>query len=201
MKKNQYFSIIKASEEHISLAEEICKAFEEAAKVRGTGIAKRSEEYIVKKIQEGKAIIAISNRGKFAGFCYIETWEHGKYVANSGLIVVPEFRELGLAKKIKQAVFRLSRETYPNAKIFSITTSPAVLKMNSDLGFRPVGFADLTSDDEFWSGCQSCSNYDILVRTKRKLCLCTGLLYNPEKKIKAKQKEKSNEKAKSRISL
>ena len=201
MKKNQYFSIVKATEEHISLAAEICKAFEEAAKVRGTGIAKRTKEYVAKKMQEGKAIIAISNRGKFAGFCYIETWEHGKYVANSGLIVVPEFRELGLAKKIKEAVFRLSREKYPNAKIFSITTSPAVLKMNSDLGFRPVGFADLTSDEEFWQGCQSCSNYDILLRTQRKLCLCTGLLYNPEEKSKAKQEEKSNEKTKSRISL
>ena len=169
-----------AGPEHFPYAEAICGLIEEAAKARGTGIAKREPAYIRLKMEEGKAIIALCG-GEVAGFCYIETWSHGKYAVNSGLIVSPSFRKRGLAKRIKRRAFELSREKYPDAKLFGITTSLAVMKINSDLGYKPVTFSELTSDDVFWQGCQSCPNYDVLTRMERKMCLCTGMLYDPEK--------------------
>lgn len=129
---------------------------------------------------EGKAIIATTDSGEWVGFCYIETWEHGKFVANSGLIVHPDFRNSGMAKAIKQKAFELSRKKYPDAKIIGITTSLPVMKINSDLGYEPVTFSELPADDAFWKGCASCVNYDVLTRTGRKHCLCTGMMYNPE---------------------
>ncbi|MCX7929879.1 MAG: GNAT family N-acetyltransferase [Chlorobi bacterium] len=167
-----------ATNSHEHFAERISELIEQSALQRGTGIARRPPDYIRQKMREGKAIIA-HYTGELVGFCYIETWEHGRYVANSGLIVAPSYRRHGIARRIKWAAFALSRKLYPTAKIFSITTSAAVLKLNSEIGFRPVHFSELTSDDEFWRGCQSCRNYDILQRTGRTMCLCTGLLYDP----------------------
>ena len=176
----QEYIIQTAKYEHLALAEEICFEMEESAKARGTGIAKRNPEYIRKKMVEGKAVIATERNGSFVGFCYIETWGHDKYVANSGLIVHPDHRKSGIASKIKEVVFKLSRQKYPDAKIFGITTSLAVMKINSDLGYKPVTFSELTDDEEFWKGCSSCINYDVLTRTNRKMCLCTGMLFDPE---------------------
>ena len=157
----------------------ILKTIEEAAKIRGTGIARRSPDYIELKISERKAIIALQG-DEFAGFCYIETWGNKQFVANSGLIVVDKFRGHGLAKRIKKKAFELSRQRYPEAKIFGLTTGLAVMKINSELGYKPVTFSELTDDESFWKGCQSCVNYDILQRTGRKHCLCTGMLYDPK---------------------
>jgi hypothetical protein len=168
-----------ATDEHLPYVDIILQTIANAAKVRGTGIAKRSPEYIELKIKEGKAIIALIDND-FAGFCYIESWEHEKFVANSGLIVVESHRSQGLAKEIKRKAFELSRKKYPNAKIFGLTTGLAVMKINSELGYRPVTFSELTDDESFWNGCKSCVNYDILVRTNRKHCLCTGMIYDPE---------------------
>ena len=179
------FTIQVAGPEHFGYAEAVCHLIEEAAKARGTGIAKRKPEYIRSKMEEGKAIIALHGE-TLAGFCYIETWGHGKYVANSGLIVAPDFRKMGLAKRIKSRAFELSREKYPDAKLFGITTSLAVMKINTELGYKPVTFSELTTDDVFWQGCQSCPNYDVLTRTNRKLCLCTGMLYDPSEEGSAK---------------
>ncbi len=167
-----------AGPQHFGYAEEICRIIEEAAKARGTGIAKREPAYVRQKMEEGKAVIATEGE-RFVGFCYIETWQHGKYVANSGLIVIPEYRHSGVAKRIKQKAFELSRKKYPEAKIFGITTSLAVMKINTELGYRPVTFSELTQDEVFWNGCRSCPNYDILTRTQRRMCLCTGMLYDP----------------------
>ncbi len=174
-------TICIAQKEHYKFAQEICDTMEASALLRGTGIAKRSPEYIQKKMENNDAIIALEN-GKFAGFCYIESWEHGQFVANSGLIVHPDFRHLGLAKKIKKKVFEYSQEKYPGAKIFGITTGLAVMKINSDLGYKPVPFSELTTDPTFWAGCKGCTNYDILERKEFKMCLCTGMLYDPENK-------------------
>ena len=174
-------SINIAQEEHYKFAQEICDTMEASALLRGTGIAKRSPEYIQKKMQSHDAIIALEN-GKFAGFCYIESWQHGQFVANSGLIVHPDYRHLGLAKKIKKKVFEYSQEKYPGAKIFGITTGLAVMKINSDLGYKPVPFSELTADPTFWAGCKGCTNYDILERKEFKMCLCTGMLYDPNNK-------------------
>jgi hypothetical protein len=152
---------------------------EESAKARGTGIAKRSPSYIERKMEEGKAVIAVTKDGTWVGFCYIEAWQHDKYVANSGLIVSPPFRKTGVATDIKKRVFALSREKYPNAKIFGLTTGLAVMKINSDLGYEPVTYSELTTDEEFWKGCQSCVNYEILKSKERKNCMCTAMLFDP----------------------
>ncbi len=168
-------------------AETITTEMEESAKARGTGIAKRSPAYIEQKMEEGKAIIATTQEGTWVGFCYIEAWEHDKYVANSGLIVSPAFRKTGVATEIKQKVFALSREKYPNSKIFGLTTGLAVMKINSDLGYEPVTYSELTNDEEFWKGCRSCVNYEILMSKDRKNCMCTAMLFDP---VEAAEKQK-----------
>ena len=184
--------LLISDETHMSQAKEICDLIEESAKLRGTGIARREVTYIEKKIKKGHAIIAL-NKNQLVGFCYLETWDHQRYVANSGLIVHPNFRQLGLARKIKQKAFDHARNKYPNAKIFGITTSAAVMKINSDLGYRPVAFAELTKDQTFWQGCQSCPNFDILQRNQQRLCLCTGMLApSKSEEIKNKKENKND---------
>jgi len=175
------FTIVVATAEHAVFADVIVETIYVAAKKRGTGIARRTPEYITQKMLDGKAIIATHGDDEFAGFCYVETWQDKQYVANSGLIVEPKFRHRNLARKIKKAAFELSRTLYPEAKIFGITTSAAVMKINSELGYFPVHFSELTHDEEFWSGCTSCQNFDILQRTNRTMCLCTGMLWSGEK--------------------
>ena len=171
-------SVLIADENHLKYVDEINETIYKASIARGTGIARRTHEYVASKITEGKAIIALDGE-KFAGFCYIESWGHHKFVANSGLIVVPEYRSQGLAKRIKKKAFELSRKRFPDSKIFGLTTGLAVMKINSELGYKPVTFSELTDDQEFWKGCQSCVNYDILMRTERTKCLCTAMLYDP----------------------
>ncbi len=177
--------VVIAKISDLQYAEIICETIKESSKVRGTGIAERTPEYIINKIKKGDAIIAI-HKNEFAGFCYIETWDNKEFVVNSGLIVHPNFRNQGLAKKIKKKILEYSKEKYPTAKIFGITTGLAVLKINYELGYQPVTFSELTSDEAFWNGCKTCSNYDVLMRTDKKMCLCTGMLYDPthEKNLK-----------------
>lgn len=165
--------------EHLMYVSEIQQEMYDSAQRRGTGIAKRSIEYLSKKISEGNAVVATEN-GEWVGFCYIETWSHGQFVANSGLIVSPKFRQGGIATLIKDRVFALSREKFSNAKIFGLTTGLAVMKINSDLGYKPVIYSELTQDEEFWNGCKSCVNYEILMKKERKNCLCTAMLFVPE---------------------
>ncbi|MGB5665643.1 MAG: GNAT family N-acetyltransferase [Maribacter sp.] len=189
--------IVIANESHFKYAQIICDTISDSAKVRGTGIAKRTPDYILKKLEKGNAVIALDD-DKFVGFCYIEVWGHDKYVANSGLIVHPDYRNQGMAKKIKKAIFELSISKFPSAKIFGITTGLAVMKINYELGYQPVTFSELTDDPEFWKGCQTCKNFDILTRTEQKMCLCTGMLYDPAKQ-KNIAKEKINSKAFKRL--
>ena len=164
-----------------------------AAQVRGTGIAKRSVEYIISKMETHNAVIALEEL-TFAGFCYIETWSHDKFVANSGLIVHPDFRNQGLAKKIKKVVFEHSRTKYPTAKIFSITTGLAVMKLNTALGYKPVTFSELTDEPSFWKGCQTCKNYDVF-NALLKVCVCVRGCYMiqvlNQKPFSGKVKEKT----------
>ncbi len=180
MQTQNQFNILIANDSHLSFAQIICDEMASSAQARGTGIAKRTPEYIQEKIREGKAVIAFSQDGIWAGFCYIETWSHGEYVANSGLIVAPAFRKGGLARAIKKKIFELSRQKYPDAKIFGLTTGLAVMKINSELGYEPVTYSELTQDEAFWAGCKSCVNYEILMGKDRKNCLCTGMLYDPK---------------------
>ena len=177
--------VVVADESHEKYVDTILETISEAAKVRGTGIAKRTHEYLVKKMREAKAVIALDG-DKFAGFSYIETWQDKKYVTTSGLIVHPDYRGRGLAKRIKDMTFTLARIRWPHAKIFSLTSGAAVMAMNTQLGYKPVTFADLTQDEAFWKGCEGCVNVDILHRTGRKYCICTGMLYDPEEYLPAK---------------
>lgn len=184
-------NLLISNKDYTKYTQAVCDLIEISAKVRGTGIARRKVSYIEQKINAGQAVIVLKN-DQLIGFCYIETWSHGKYVANSGLVVHPDFRKLGLARKIKAKAFNLARTLFPNAKVFGITTSPAVMKINSELGYLPVPFSDLTQDDTFWKGCQSCPNYDILKRNDRKICLCTGMLALSKNEELNNKKEKNN---------
>lgn len=178
-----------AQEEHGKYAEQICEEIYISSLERKTGIAKRTPEYIKEKINAGKAVIALTDEGEFAGFSYIESWGHKTFVANSGLIVAHKFRGMGIAKRIKEQTFLLSRRLFPDAKIFSITTGAAVMKMNYEFGFRPVPYTELTDDPEFWKGCEGCRHFDILQSHDYKMCICTGLLYDPKEHLEIKSPE------------
>lgn len=191
MKHNIEITIASAA--HLSYVPEIEQALLIASQQKGTGIAVRSKDYLTDKIDQGKAVIALNGEGKWAGFCYIESWGHNKYVANSGLIVSPDFRGIGLAHEIKKRAFDLSAKLFPGAKLFGLTTSLAVMKINSGLGYKPVTFSELTDDDQFWKGCETCPYYDILVRTKRDDCLCTAMIMDPTEKQKLNGRAKKAE--------
>jgi len=177
------FILEETKAEHVFYLNEICEETLLSAKARGTGISSRPPELLEKKMREGEAVIAITRDGRWAGFAFISSWENGKYVSNSGLIVAPEFRHTGLAKKIKKKIFELSRKKYPKALIFSLTTGLAVMKMNHEIGFEPVTYAELPNDDLFWENCKSCINCPILLSKGRKNCLCTAMLYDPKKNV------------------
>ncbi|GAC1301756.1 MAG: GNAT family N-acetyltransferase [Mucilaginibacter sp.] len=189
----QDFDIRVATAGDVDFAPLICDEMAESAKARGTGIAQRSPEYVADKMLEGKAVIAFHKDGTWAGFCYIETWSHGDFVANSGLVVNPQFRKIGLAKAIKHRIFELSRTKYPDAKIFGLTTGLAVMKINSELGYEPVTYSELTQDEDFWAGCKSCVNFDILTSKGRKNCMCTAMLFDPADKQKIEEEKLQKE--------
>ena len=186
MEKEIEIEVLVAGPEHEKYVDTILETIAEAAKVRGTGIAKRTHEYLAKKMQEAKAVIALTNDGTFAGFSYIETWENQQYVTTSGLIVHPDFRGHHVAKRIKDMTFSLARTRWPHAKIFSLTSGAAVMAMNTALGYQPVTFADLTEDEAFWKGCEGCVNINVLRERNRKFCICTAMLFDPEEHLPAK---------------
>ena len=185
------FDILTATEAHLPYVDDVVNALQEAAQAKGTGLAVRTPEYIRSKMLEGKAVIALY-REKFAGFCYIESWEHERYVATSGLIVRPEYRGHGLAFAIKKQAFHLARRKFPAAKMFGLTTSLAVMRINSELGFVPVTFTELTTDQEFWKGCENCQYYDVLQRSGNKNCLCTGMIFDPAPTPRVWKRKKSS---------
>ena len=193
--KKEDISVMVADASHEKYVDIILDTIEKAAKVRGTGIAKRTHEYVATKMKEAKAVIALYG-DEFVGFSYIETWGNKQYVTTSGLIVDPKFRGLGVAKRIKDLTFTLARTRWPHAKIFSLTSGAAVMAMNTQLGYHPVTFADLTDDEAFWRGCEGCINVDVLKRTGRKYCICTGMLYDPEEHLPAKLTEEVLERLK-----
>ncbi|MGE5108073.1 MAG: GNAT family N-acetyltransferase [Sphingobacteriales bacterium] len=183
--QNIIIRVAGSGDTHYAIA--ITDEMASSAQARGTGIAKRTPEYVAAKMEEGKAIIAHTKEGEWVGFCYIETWSHGEYVANSGLIVAPAFRKGGIAKAIKKRIFELSRERYPEAKLFGLTTGLAVMKINSELGYEPVTYSELTQDEAFWAGCKSCVNYEILMSKDRKNCMCTAMLFDPKDHYKPEE--------------
>jgi GNAT superfamily N-acetyltransferase len=183
------FTIRLATEDDFAFAPAISIEMEASARARGTGIATRTPEYLQSKMQRGQAFIAVDvERNLPAGFCYCEVWSHGKYIANSGLLIFPEYRLFGLARRLKAFAFEESRKRFPEAKCFGLTTSLAVMTINSDLGYRPVTYSELTQDEEFWAGCRSCVNYPTLNEKNRKNCLCTAMLYDPAWEAKRQQR-------------
>lgn len=185
MMEGKNVQVLYADESHTKYAERICQLIYESALQRGTGIARRKPEYIAQKMESGKGVIALDG-DKCVGFSYIECWSHGDYVATSGLIVDPDYRRMGLATRIKEKTFQLARERFPYAKLFSITTSLAVMKLNTRLGYQPVTLSELTHDQEFWQGCEGCVNYDVLKRNNYRICLCYGMLYDPKEQHQVK---------------
>ena len=185
MENEIQIDVMVADESHEKYVDTILKTIADAAKDRGTGIAKRTHEYLASKMKEAKAVIAL-HEGRFAGFSYIETWGNKQYVTTSGLIVHPDYRHLGIAKRIKDMTFSLARTRWPHAKIFSLTSGKAVMKMNTALGYQPVTFDDLTDDEAFWHGCEGCVNYPALKERNRKFCICTAMLFDPEEHLPVK---------------
>lgn len=168
-----------AAMDHLKYVNDISEAIAEAAMDKNSGLALRSPEYIREKIEAGRGVIALDG-GNLAGFCYINPWEHGLFVAHSGLIVKPEYRGRGLAKALKQKAYELTRLRFPKARIFGLTTSPAVKRINESLGYKAVPYTEITNDIRFWKGCVSCVHYDILCKRGFDSCLCTAMLYNPQ---------------------
>jgi len=191
------FIIKTAGHNEAEFAESICRQMEESAKARGTGIARRSVDYVRRKMENGDAFVALEKSSlNIAGFCYIEMWSHGNYIANSGLIIFPDYRSFGLASRLKEYAFQESSRRFPQAKLFGLTTSSAVMHINSELGYRPVTYESLTQDYEFWKGCQSCVNYSTLLSKNKKNCFCTAMLFDParqKKKIEAAASSASTE--------
>ena len=107
-----------ANRDDVKYAEDICREIFISSQERKTGIANRTPEYISEKILAGKAVIALSSDGDFAGFSYIESWGGKSFVATSGLIVAHKYRGMGIARRIKEQTFMLSRKLFPQAKIF-----------------------------------------------------------------------------------
>ncbi|MBE8724400.1 GNAT family N-acetyltransferase [Flavobacterium sp. KB82] len=174
------FNIKIAAPDDVYLIKEISEETAAAAALRGTGISGRPPEYLAEKIKNGDAVIALAADGSWAGFSFISSWDQDRYVSNSGLIVAARFRHTGLARKIKEKIFELSRQKYPDAYIFSLTSGLPVMKMNHELGFEPVTYSELPSDENFWKSCQSCVNCAVLESKNRKNCLCTAMRYEPQ---------------------
>jgi len=176
--------IVRRGEKNdVKYVNEIVALIEKESQVIGAGFAVRTPEYIEDKIMQGHSVIALDAvTGDLAGFIYLETWQHNKYVANSGLVVEEKYRGKGIGRRLKEKAFELTRKLFPEAKIFDLTTSLAVIKINSRLGYEPVDYSQLTTDDDFWMECETCMYYDVLVRTKRTNCLCEAMLFDPAKK-------------------
>lgn len=156
----------------------IINEIESSAKIRGTGICKRSPQQLEQRIEEGNAVIAVTDNNEWVGFCYIKAWDDDRFVSTCALIVSPQYRKSNVATQIKEKAFDLARTKYPAAKLFGLTTSLAVMKINSGLGFKPVTYSEITKNETFWSACQSCPNYNILASKSRKACLCTAMLFD-----------------------
>jgi GNAT superfamily N-acetyltransferase len=147
---------------------------------RGTGIARRPPEYVMQKMDEGLAVIAVNaDNGAWAGFCCIEVWQHKKYVANSGLIVSPGYRGTGISKQIKIALFDHCRSKFPGARLFSLSASPAVIHMNKAMGYKVVSFAEVMSDELFLTGCESWVNYKELMSREQTRLPYVSMIFDP----------------------
>lgn len=155
----------------------IITEIEKASKIKGTGICKRDPALIIQKITEGNAVIAVTRSGTWVGFCYIQAHDDGRFVSSCALVVSPCFRKLRVATRIKKHVLALAKNKYPAAKIFGLTTSPAVMQINKELQYEEVSYDAITQSDSFWQSCRSCENYHTLLTNEGKKCLCKAMMY------------------------
>ncbi|HTG55923.1 MAG TPA: hypothetical protein VL943_06640, partial [Niabella sp.] len=118
-------------------------------------------------------------------------WDNGAYISQCGLIVAPPFRRLGVATRLKEKIFELSRIRFPDAKIFGITTTLATMRINSKLGLEPVTFSEITQEEEFWNKCKSCVHYEDLHKARFKNCFCTAMMFDPHYNDLVAEQDKS----------
>lgn len=170
-----------AASDDYRYAAEIMDEMAGSAARRGTGIDVRPPEYALEKMENDLAVIAVnSQNNEWAGFCYIETWKHERYAANSGLIVSPKYRGMGISKEIKIKLFEHCRMKFPFAKLFSLTASPAVIHINKALGYKTVSYSDLLNDELFLTGCNSWVDYIDLMSNKRPGLDYQAMVFEPE---------------------
>lgn len=161
-----------ATGEDSHFAEDASRLIDDAAKSHD--IARRDPAMLQDKIGEGHAVVAVDDR-TLVGFAYFSTWEGGRFVSHSGLVVHPDYQGIGLGKRIKLKLFDASEALFPDAATMSLTTSSAVEKLNLSLGFEPVPLSELTDDPEFWKGCETCRNY-AETKARGDQCCCSGML-------------------------
>lgn len=169
-----------AGESDACYIQNIIAEIDNAAKDPATGICRRTASFLAKKIKEGLAVIAVTSRNEWAGFCYIQEWEEARFVSSCALVIAPAARNTGIAGAIKTKIFELAQHRYPKAILFGLTTSSAVMKINSKLGYQPVPYAAITKASGFWDSCRGCQHYDILQRQNRTNCLCTAMRFPSE---------------------
>lgn len=155
-----------------------------SAAKRGVHIIPRTPEYIMEKMNAGLAVIAINpENDEWVGFCCIEVWAHGKYVANSGLIVSPQYRGIGISRDIKITLFKQCRSKFPAARLFSLSTSPAVQHVNEELGYKVIPHADMLKDKFFLQGCTSWVNYVGLMNDKELSTRYVAMVFDPFRQV------------------
>ena len=184
--------IVRSATIHdLHFASAIIAEIASSAKARGSGIARRTEAYIHEKMLDGKAVIAVTPANEWVGFIYMDIWDNGAYISQCGLIVAPPFRRLGVATRLKEKIFELSRIRFPDAKIFGITTTLATMRINSKLGLEPVTFSEITQEEEFWNKCKSCVHYEDLHKARFKNCFCTAMMFDPHYNDLVAEQDKS----------
>jgi hypothetical protein len=181
------FVIRLATEADAKHLPRIADLLDEGAISRGIGRGRRPDSLMLQKIRENRSIMAFNPEGDVVGFCYIDTWNNDSFVVHNALIVAPKYRDKNLGWLIKEFAFKITRSRWPDAKIFGLTTTQAVMHINSKLGYEPVVYAALPQDERFWNGHSNCIYYDVLQRSGGRFCLCTAMLYDPEKSPKSEK--------------
>jgi len=142
-------------------------------------VAKRSPRLLREKIVGGQAVLALED-DELVGFAFWSTWQNGRFVSHSGLVVRPDRRGRALGRRLKWELTAASRRRHPDAALMSLTSSRAVRAMNRALGFVQVPLDHLTLDPAFWRGCEACRNHAEL-GAHPDHCRCVGMILRPDR--------------------
>jgi len=179
------YEVRRAAESDLQFVPSVASAIDDEVAAGAIGIARRSAADLASRIRTGEAIIALAAEATsdhapagadWAGFCYVAAWEEGRFVSTSGLIVAPQHRGRGLAKRLKERALELAAERYPGAIAFGLSTSSAVARINEELGFRAASYSALPADSAFWDGCRTCPLHADLVANERRTCHCRAVI-------------------------